>query len=83
MSGEIQLLPFQVRASQQIVNRYLKLVEDPRLLLDADTGGSAYALTNLGLYCGRGARQLEMRPHSTSGILAPRVHARAPAHVGR
>ncbi len=30
MSGEIQLLPFQVRASQQIVNRYLKLVEDPR-----------------------------------------------------
>ncbi len=30
MSGEIQLLPFQVRASQQIVNRFLKLVEDPR-----------------------------------------------------
>lgn len=30
MSGEIQLLPFQVRASQQIVNRYLKLVEDPK-----------------------------------------------------
>jgi type III restriction enzyme len=30
VSGEIQLLPFQVRASQQIVNRYLKLVEDPR-----------------------------------------------------
>lgn len=28
MSG-LQLLPFQVRASQQIVNRYLKLVSDP------------------------------------------------------
>ena len=30
MTGSIELLPFQVRASQQIVNRYLKLVEDPK-----------------------------------------------------
>ncbi len=30
MSGEIQLLPFQVRASQQITNRYLKLAGDPK-----------------------------------------------------
>src|SRR5689334_20476080 len=29
MTGSIELLPFQVRASQQIVNRYLKLVADP------------------------------------------------------
>lgn len=30
MTGSIELLPFQVRASQQIVNRYLKLAEDPK-----------------------------------------------------
>lgn len=29
MSNRIELLPFQVRASQQIANRYLKLVGDP------------------------------------------------------
>lgn len=29
MSSQIELLTFQVRASQQIVNRYLKLVGDP------------------------------------------------------
>ena len=30
MTKTIQLLPFQVRASQQIVNRFLKLQGDPK-----------------------------------------------------
>jgi hypothetical protein len=45
--------------------------------------GSADAVPDLGVYCGRGPRRLEVRPHSTSGILALRAHARAPAHGGR
>lgn len=32
MSGEIRLLPFQARASQQIANRYVLLAQDPRAL---------------------------------------------------